>query len=67
MFCLLVSVLSSFQERACDHAGVGGQRERENIKQAPRPSLEPSASALLGGSISPPWDHDLSRNQELDA
>ena len=39
-----------------------GQRERENLEQAPC-----SAQSMMQGLIPWPWDHDLSRNQELDA
>ena len=37
------------------------EKERENLKQAPC-----SAQSLIWGLISLPWDHDLSRNHELD-
>ena len=36
-------------------------RQRENLKQAPR-----SVQSLAQGLIPPPWDHDLSQNQESD-
>ena len=39
-----------------------GVRERENLKQSPC-----SAQSWKWGLIPGPWDHDLSRNQELDA
>ena len=39
-----------------------GERKRENIKQPPH-----SVQSLTQGLIPRPWDHDLSRNQELDA
>ena len=38
-----------------------GQRERENLKKALYTVRSPT-----WGLISPPWDHDLSWNQELD-
>jgi len=44
-----------------ESAQVRGEREREgeNLKQAPHPT-----QSLTGGSISRPWNQDLSRNQE---
>ena len=46
-----------------EHGGEG-QRDggRENLKQAPHPT-----QSLTWGSISWPWDHDMSWNQEVDA
>ena len=38
------------------------ETERENLKKAPC-----SALSLTQGSIPRPWDHNLSRNQELNA
>ena len=40
----------------------GAKRERKNCKQAPCSAWNPT-----WGSISGPWDHDLSWNQESDA
>ena len=37
-----------------------GERERENLKQAPCPVQSPTQ-----GSIPQSWEYDLSRNQEL--
>ena len=39
-----------------------GQRKRETLRQAPHP-----AQNLTWGSVSQPWDRDLSQNQELNA
>ena len=39
-----------------------GQRERENLKQAPSPAWSPTQ-----GLMSQPWYHDLSQNHESDA
>ena len=45
----------------CEGAGEG-QRERENLKQAPH-----SVRGLTQGWIPRPRDHDLSQNQESGA
>ena len=50
------------EEKESKRARWKGQREREAEKQTPL-----LAQSLMQGSISGPWDHDLSQNQELDA
>ena len=42
--------------------GGKGQKEREDLKQAPR-----SVQSLTRGLIPRPWDRDLSRNQEANS
>ena len=42
--------------------GRGRGRRKKNLKQTPH-----WVQTLTRGSISPPWDHDLSREQESDA
>ena len=69
VFCFLFVFCFVFErERERAHActctsGEGQrQRKRKNRKQAPCPAWNPT-----WGSISQVWDHDPSRNQELDA
>ena len=50
------------RQRQSTGRGKGQSRGRENVKQAPC-----SGQSLTQDSISRPWDHDLSQNQELDA
>ena len=57
-----ISFFFNLRERERVRAGERGRgRERDNPKQAPH-----SVQSLTQGSIIPPWDHDLSQNQELD-
>ena len=60
-FCVCVFKMFYFGERAPARDWERG-RERENPNQAPRLVQSP-----MWGSIPGPWDHDVSRNQELDA
>ena len=51
------------RERECEQGrGVEGERENLPLKQAPC-----LAKNLMQDSISPPRDHDLGQNQELEA
>ena len=51
-----------FWESKCTHTSRRrGDRGRENPKQVPSP-----VQSLMWGSVSGPWDHDLSWNQESD-
>ena len=52
LFCVFV-----WERERGERAQVGVCRGRENLKQAPRP-----VQSLMWGSISWPWDHDLSWN-----
>ena len=52
-------MIISFKQR---EQGRAVEEERQNLKQAPHSARSPTR-----GSISRPWNHDLSRNQELDA
>ena len=62
---LFKSLLIIFEkERENEKAGKGGGgREREHLKQGFTVNMEPNE----GAQSHEPLDHDLSRNQELDA
>ena len=58
-FIFFVLETESAHERG---RGAEVERERKNLKQAPRSVWNPTQ-----GLIPQPWDHGLSRNQESDA
>ena len=61
-FHVFLFFLERQRGRARGGRGEEGGRERENPKQAPCSVQDPTWSV-----IPPVWDHDLSKNQQLDA
>ena len=51
-------------ERACKQGGAEREREEERESEA---GLCCQCRARQGAQTHEPWDHDLSRNQEVDA